>query len=91
MFKFYRQKGCQFECRLRYAANLANCIPWDYPIPKGFEGISICMSVSEQNGNNTLSDFHEKMDDPNSITNCSFECLPDCEEVKYNIQACTNN
>ena len=89
MFKTYRQKGCHFECRLRYAAHLANCIPWDYPIPKGFEGIPICLSAL--NGTNSLKEFHDKMDDPGSLKNCRYDCLPDCEEVKYNIQARTNN
>ena len=87
MFKFYRQKGCQFECRLRYAATIAGCIPWDYPIPKGFEGTASCLSSSGRNGNNTLWYFLKKMDDPNSLNNCDFDCLPDCDEVKYEIQA----
>ena len=86
MFKFYRQKGCQFECRLRYAAALAGCIPWDYPIPKGLEGIAMCISSSGQDGNNTLRHFLMMMDDPNSLNNCDFDCLPDCDEVKYEIQ-----
>ena len=90
MFKTYRQKGCHFECRLRYAARLANCIPWDYPIPKGFEGIAICLAVLNGNGTNSLKIFHDKMDDPNSLKNCSYDCLPDCEEVKFNIQARTS-
>ena len=84
MFKTYRQKGCHFECRLRYAAHHANCIPWDYPIPKGFEGIAICLS--QLNGTNLLREFHDGMDDPNSLKNCSYDCLPDCEEVKYDTQ-----
>ena len=85
MFKVYRQKGCQFECRLRFAAFNANCIPWDYPIPKGFEGISVCLSA--QNGTNSLQTFDQMMDDPDSVPNCDFDCFPDCEEVKYDTQA----
>ena len=86
MFKIYRQKGCQFECRLKYAAHLANCIPWDYPIPKGHEGMKICLSAL--NGTNSLKEFHNYMDDPTALENCLFDCLPDCEEVKYGFQVC---
>ena len=82
LFKFYRQKGCQFECRLRYAANFTNCIPWDYPVPEDLDGIDICLS--EREGKNMLKEFGGKMDDPVALEKC--DCLPDCEEIKYETQ-----
>ena len=82
LFKIYRQKGCQFECRLRYAANFTNCIPWDYPVPEDLDGIDICLS--ERDGRNMLKEFGLKMDDPKALESC--DCLPDCEEIKYETQ-----
>ena len=82
LFKIYRQKGCQFECRLRYAANFTNCIPWDYPVPDDLDGIDICLS--ERDGRNMLKEFGLKMDDPDALESC--DCLPDCEEIKYDTQ-----
>ena len=82
MFKVYTKRGCQFECRLRVAAANASCIPWDYPVPKDLEGIEICLTFL--NGNNPFEQFHARMDDPQSLQNCT--CLPDCEEITYKTQ-----
>ena len=84
MFKMYRHKGCLFECRLRYAASVVGCLPWDYPVPLGLEEIDTCLSW--QNETNKLKQFHDAMDDPISMKNC--QCMHDCEEVTYDIQKC---
>ena len=83
MFKAYTKRGCQFECRLRDAAAFANCIPWDYPVPKDLEEFEICLTLL--NGTtNALGKFHARMNDPQSLHKCS--CLPDCEEITYKTQ-----
>ena len=84
MFRAYTKRGCQFECRLRSAAAYANCIPWDYPVPKDLEGMDICLTMLNATTNNPLGQFHAKMDDPKSLHKCA--CLPDCEEITYETQ-----
>ena len=84
MFKAYTKKGCLFECRLRDAAAYANCIPWDYPVPKDLEGIEICLSMKNRANDSPLKKFHTRMDDPLSLQKCV--CLPNCEEITYETQ-----
>ena len=84
MFKFYRQEGCQFECRLRNSAKVANCIPWDYPIPPGIYGIDICTDENLGGPITSFKNFSRIMSDPEYLRNCS--CLPNCEEVTYETQ-----
>ena len=83
MFKTYTKRGCQFECRLRDAAAHANCVPWNYPLPKDLEGIQICLTWLNET-TNPLKKFHARMDDPKSLHKC--DCLPDCEEITYKTQ-----
>ena len=83
IFTSYWNKGCQFECRLRFSTLSAGCIPWDYPVPRDLEGIHICLS--KRNGTNQLREFNMKMEDPGSLKGC--KCLPDCEEITYETQA----
>ena len=47
MFKQYRQQGCQFECRVKKSAEMAGCVPWDYPLPTNFnkDSWSICRNM----------------------------------------------
>ena len=81
MLKHYRKEGCLFECRIRYAADQAGCIPWDYPMPKNMSEIPLCkLSVDEQ----TLLKFEQFMDSEASLRNCN--CLSNCQEVKYETQ-----
>ena len=85
MFKTYRQEGCLFECRLRYAQNITNCIPWDYPVPQDLGDVNICLTW--QNETNKLKEFDAIMNDPDVIETC--KCLPDCEEITYETQVCS--
>ncbi len=84
MFNFYDEKSCQFECRLQYAANKSGCIPWDYPIPKGFSGLPICTLSSADPNMDGLVIFENAMDSADSLSGC--ECLPNCEETQYRTQ-----
>ena len=31
LFKFYSQKSCEFECRLRSSSEECGCTPWNFP------------------------------------------------------------
>ena len=77
IFKYYREEGCLFECRLRFAAQEAGCIPWDYPLLKNMSELPLCKS-------RTLEKFETSMDRNDSLTYC--KCLPNCEEVEYETQ-----
>ena len=57
MFKHYRNSGCVFECRLKYAITKANCIPWDYPVPSGIDEAEYDMCVSDAKGKIIDIDF----------------------------------
>ena len=81
MFTFYRQKGCLFECKVRYSANRTGCTPWDFPVPKELSTMKFC------NGQDLLK-FNQFMDYPISHQTC--DCLPDCEEVTFETQVSTN-
>ena len=78
MFQFYKQTKCLFECRLRFAAGKANCIPWDYPQPEGLEDDPICTSME-------LPIFEGAMDSAKALDGCV--CLPDCDHVAFKVQA----
>ena len=81
MLKHYRKEGCLFECRIRFAADKAGCIPWDYPLPQNISDIPLCKSsVDDQ----TLEQFGQYMDSEKSLANCN--CLSNCQEVKYETQ-----
>lgn len=86
MFKQYKQLGCMFECRLRYAAMNSRCIPWDYPVPGGQEESNFDVCVANSNGANisNLALFQKLMDSEESMANCY--CSPDCEQVTFKPQ-----
>ena len=87
MFKTYRQEGCLFECRLRYAQNITNCIPWDYPVPEDLDDVDICLTWHD--GINKLKEFEDIMDDLEVIQSACQGCLPDCEKITYETQVGT--
>ena len=78
MFQFYKQTKCLFECRLKFAAAEANCIPWDYPQPEGLEGEPICRSRE-------LHMFETAMDSAKALDGC--DCPPDCHHTVFKVQA----
>ena len=93
MFQFYKQTKCLFECRLKFAAAEANCIPWDYPIPPSLgdeENIPMCNSSAREGAMSSLAEFNHYMDDAKSLESCS-QCIPDCEqEVRFETQVSNN-
>ena len=86
MFIQYKQLGCMFECRLKFAIISSGCIPWDYPVPGGMDEAKFDVCVANKNGSDTLASFQQVMDSEKSIRNC--KCIPDCQEVKYEPQVC---
>jgi hypothetical protein len=62
-----------------------NCIPWDYPIPRGINSktLSVCMSYEGDGFNNSLLAFDKAMGDVNNTKNCDEVCLPNCDETTY--------
>ena len=89
MLTLYREEGCLFECRLRFAAKNAGCIPWDYPMPRNLSDMPLCTSSSGNYYSNlgisrTLEKFEQLMNSNRSLANCN--CLTNCEEVEYETQ-----
>ena len=74
MFSFYKQKGCLFECKIRYVTDMLGCTPWDIPVPIELSAMTFC------NGDKLL-EFNQLLDNPISQKEC--DCLPDCEEVTF--------
>ena len=77
MFKIYKQKGCLFECKVRFAANKTGCTPWDFPVPADLSDMRFCTTTD-------LFKFNKLLDNPVSQESC--DCLPDCEEVTFETQ-----
>ena len=82
MFKYYREEGCLYECRIKYANQMAGCIPWDYPSIVNMSNAAIC--TSNEYGNGTLEVFEMHMQDDSVIDDCIYE--PNCEEVAYHTE-----
>ena len=88
MFKYYSEKACLFECRLKKAAKAANCIPWDYPVPKELgDDIKLCYSMASEN--DSLNVFNKEMNDVDATKGCN--CKPDCHAHSYDFQATKNS
>ena len=99
MFNGYSQKGCIFECRLKYTFSHVKCIPWDYPVPPSLvksKHVEMCdssYSSSETPADSKLATFENYMNSKESIEDCN--CLPDCEQQVFETQVsysqdCTN-
>ena len=76
MFQFYKQTKCLFECRLKFAAGISKCIPWDYPQPEGLENKPICIARK-------VSIFEREMENPKALEGCG--CLPDCDHDVFKV------
>ena len=77
MFTIYKQKGCLFECKVRFAAKNIGCTPWDIPVPAELSEMVFC-------NNEDLLRFNQLLD--NSMSQKACDCLPDCEEVSFETQ-----
>lgn len=74
IFRFYSQKSCKFECRLRQAEKECGCIPWDYPqLDENIE--LICDGIKTACFQNAMKGYNE--------TSC--QCDPDCEGLVFAI------
>ena len=83
MFKYYRQEGCFYECRIKYVSQLAGCIPWDYPTTLEMNDTKICTGPGKgQQG--SLEVFEKHMQNDSVLENCN--CEPNCEEVAFHTE-----
>ena len=90
MFRNYSKQACLFECQLRHAADSAGRIPWDHPVPIGYDHMGMCRSlhsVDDGQVKNLLADFEAAMADTEALEKC--HCPPDCEQTAYKVQVNT--
>ena len=90
MFKGYSQKGCIFECSLKFAIEEVGCLPWDFPTPIKWENASLAVCNSHTrhtNSKNDLIRFYDAMKNDTNLKNC--DCVPDCEGIIYEAQEST--
>ncbi len=82
IFLNYTQKACLFECTVRQAIDKADCLPWDYPIPKlsWSKDLRVCLNNLDSN---EIQAFNAAMDEADTKV---CDCMPDCEGVTYDIQ-----
>ena len=82
MFKYYRKEGCLYECRIKYASQMAGCIPWDYPTIMNMNDTTIC--TMNGYGEGPLKVFEMHMQNDSVLDAC--HCEPNCEEVAYHTE-----
>ena len=86
MFKYYREEGCFYECRIKYASQRAGCIPWDYPTILNMSDTKICTGALDRQKmeNGLLEVFEKHMQNDSALQNCN--CEPNCEEVAFHTE-----
>ena len=77
IFNYYRREGCLYECRVKYASQMAGCIPWDYPTIKNMSDVAVCTA----NEAVSLEVFEMHMQNEDALVDC--HCEANCEEVSY--------
>ena len=82
MFKYYREEGCIYECKLKYARKMAGCIPWDYPTIKNMSDTAFC--TTNIYGDESLEVFEMHMQNDSVLDDCN--CEPNCEEIVYHAE-----
>ena len=84
--KYYRKEGCLYECRIKFASQLAGCIPWDYPTIMDMNDTEICMSGQWKTvfEDGALQLFEKYMQNDSALENCN--CEANCEEVAYHLE-----
>ena len=82
MFKYYREEGCIYECKLEYASKMAGCIPWDYPTIKNMSDTALC--TTNRDGDGPLEVFEMHMQNDSVLDDCN--CEPNCEEIVYHAE-----
>ena len=63
---------------MKHAGEFCNCAPWDYPVPDDF-----IWPICDFYGSSCFTSYIEN----GLAEQCSTECLPGCNEVKYTISA----
>ena len=100
MFKGYREQACRFECRLKFAARKAGCVPWEYPLPTSrdfnWTSLPFCLSSTKTNaslevgnGTSSLAVFESLMNVVESQQEeggQGCDCMPNCEQIEYDTQ-----
>ena len=78
VFKRYSHSSCSYECRIKFAKKICQCIPWNFP------SLSINETICDLNGNDC---FHKQMMNVKSMNFCSnlTQCPLDCETVRFTI------
>lgn len=74
VFEHYTQKGCQFECHLKKAAEICRCIPWNYPNPVGNES-RICDTYGAM--------CFEEVMGKHVQDRAKCDCPQNCEEIRF--------
>ena len=78
IFKIYRKKNCEYECRVNFAILKCKCAPWDFIYNHNAREIRECdifgrTCFYDTIGNITLS---------NSFNNCDH-CIDDCDRIEF--------
>ena len=89
--KYYRKEGCLYECRIKFASQMAGCIPWDYPTTMDMSNTEICLSGQWKTvfEDGALQLFEKYMQNDSALENCN--CEANCEEVAYHLEVNLNN
>ena len=80
--KYYSRKGCEYDCRVRFASEGTGCAPWDYPLPEDLQNVPICQSKPTGSLANPLAAFDKAM-----RSNASLGLANACQTVRrWNIR-----
>ncbi|XP_059083937.1 uncharacterized protein LOC131881173 [Tigriopus californicus] len=75
LFKSYSQTNCQLECRLKFAVEQCDCLPWNYPhMVLDGQLTKLC----DYRGNYCVENILHR-----SITWQECPCYPPCETITY--------
>ena len=89
IFQKYSKKGCIFECSVKFAIEKVGCLPWDFPVPFGWEddNLEMCYTINtDYKKSNKVAMFYEAMNNNSNLRQC--QCMPDCEVTIYDTQVC---
>ena len=79
MFKEYTQTYCEFECMLKYSAEMCRCVPWNFPPLDGIR--TTCDAFSNYC-------FNVHMKNVSQLGNC--DCLMDCNRLSFSYRYTLN-
>ncbi len=76
VFNAYSHSACIFECRLKRALEVCNCIAWNYP--RVDQSANVCQGIIS-----ATSCFNEIVNDDTQDESC--DCLNNCEFISYDV------